>query len=132
MKNRGFSLIEIIVAVVIMSIAFYALITVFTIVVPRDINARTLTLGTHLANQKMEETTLKSFTAVASTSATAFPPPFENYYNQVIVNYVTTAELDTVSASATNYKRIKVRVWGPQLNILEAVTIVTTYEVKKT
>lgn len=132
MKKRGFSLIEIIVAVVIMGIAFYALITVFTIVVPRDVNARTLTLGTHLANRKMEETTLKSFTAVASTSATAFPSPFENYYNQVIVNYVTTAEPDVVAAGVTNYKRVKVRVWGPQLNILEAVTIVTTYEVKKT
>jgi prepilin-type N-terminal cleavage/methylation domain-containing protein len=127
-KSRGYTLVELVIAIVIMAIAFYALINVFITVAPQDINARTMTVGAHLMNEKVEETILLGYTNIASSAATPFVSPFDNYYNSIIVDYVTTADVNVVSASATPYRRVKVRVWGPKLNTLEAVTLSTIYE----
>ncbi|MFA4967313.1 MAG: type II secretion system protein [Candidatus Margulisiibacteriota bacterium] len=128
MKNKGFTLVELVMAIAIFSIAAYALITVFTIVAPKDINANVLTVGSHLMNRKMEEVTLHAF-PINSFPTAPFGPPFDNYFSEVIAQYVTAAEPDIVSGVATDYQRIKVRVWGPNLGTIESVTIVATYEI---
>jgi prepilin-type N-terminal cleavage/methylation domain-containing protein len=127
-KNLGFTLVEVVMSIVIFGIAAYALITIFTIVAPKDINANTLTVGTHLMNSKMEETTLKSFNDVDSSAPSAFASPFNNYLSQIVVQYVTSDEPDVVSPAATDFKRIRVQVWGNNLQTIECVTIMSTYE----
>lgn len=129
-KNSGFTLVEVLMSIVIFGIAAYALVTVFTIITPKGINANDLTIGTHLMNERMEETELKNFANIGSVAPVHYNAPFESYINEVVVQYVTTAEPDVVSATDTNYKRIKVRVWGPNLGTIECVTIVSTYEIK--
>ena len=61
MSKQGFSLIEMVIAIVIIGIAFYALISVFITVAPRNVNVEDITKATHLAFEKMEETTVKNF-----------------------------------------------------------------------
>ncbi|KAF0134135.1 MAG: hypothetical protein FD145_891 [Candidatus Saganbacteria bacterium] len=131
MRKGGFTLVELLIAVGIMGIAFYALISVFFSLAPRDINARSLTIGAHLLNEKIDEATVLPFNALASQGVAAFPAPFDNYYNQVVVNYAATAEPDNTTETITNYKKVKVTVWGPELNSIEANTLATTYEGKK-
>ena len=128
MKSRGFSLIEMVIAIVIIGIAFYALISVFITVAPRNVNVEDITKATHLAFEKMEETTVKNFTGVATVSATSFTGDFSQFQYQVVVDYVTSTEPDVVAVGATSYKRVKVRTWGGLSGIVELVTLVTTYE----
>ena len=128
--KKGVTLIELIISIVIMSIAFYSLINVFTTVAPGDINVRTLTIGTHLLNEKMEEVMLKSYTGIATQAATSFNSPFNNYQYRVVVDYVSSSEPDVVSGTDKGCKRVKLQVWGAKLNTLEAVTLAVTYEVQ--
>lgn len=128
MKSRGFSLIEMVIAIVIIGIAFYALISVFITVAPRNVNVEDITKATHLAFEKMEETTVKNFTGVATVSATSFTGDFSQFQYQVVVDYVTSTEPDVVAPGATSYKRVKVRTWGGLSGTVELVTLVTTYE----
>jgi prepilin-type N-terminal cleavage/methylation domain-containing protein len=128
MKSRGFSLIEMVIAIVIIGIAFYALISVFITVAPRNVNVEDITKATHLAFEKMEETTVKNFTGVATVSATSFTGDFSQFQYQVVVDYVTSTEPNVVAPGATSYKRVKVRTWGGLSGTVELVTLVTTYE----
>ena|SRR3989339_579457 len=127
MGQKGFTLIELVIAIVVVSIAFYAIISVFITVAPRNINAEDLSKATYLANRVMEETTAKSFSSISSVSPTSFASPFSNYNYQVVVDYVTTAEPDVVSVNPTNYKRVKVRSWGGFSSTVEVITLVSTY-----
>ena len=72
---------------------------------------------------------LKSFPAISSESVFSFAAPFNSYSGQVVVNYVTTADVNTVSASPTPYKRVKVQAWGLKLSTIEVVTLAVTYEI---
>lgn len=128
MKRKGFSLVEMIIAMVVIGIAFYALISVFITVAPRNVNLEYLTKATHLAFEKMEETTVKPFTSIVSQSATSFTGDFSQFQYQVIMNYVTAAEPDTLAGGSTSYKRVKVRTWGGLSGVVELTTLVTTYE----
>ena len=128
MRRAGFSLIEMVIAIVIIGIAFYALISVFITVAPRNVNVEDITKATHLAFEKMEETTVKNFTGVATVSATSFTGDFSQFQYQVVVDYVTSTEPDVVAVGATSYKRVKVRTWGGLSGTVELVTLVTTYE----
>jgi prepilin-type N-terminal cleavage/methylation domain-containing protein len=128
-RSRGYTLVELVMAIVIMSIAFYALINVFISIAPLDINVSTMTIGTHLLNQEMEAVSIRKIANVVSVDATAFPSPYSNYNYGIIVDYVTTAEPDVATTETTGIKRVKVRVWGPKLYTLEAVTIIATDEV---
>ncbi len=128
--QKGFTLVELAIAIAIIAISFYALINVFALVAPQDVNARSLAIGTHLLNEKIEETTVKGFSGVSPVGLTYFPPPFSTYRYQVTVNYVTTAEPDAISAVPTPYKKIRVNVLGPDIRTLEATTLLVTYEVK--
>lgn len=128
MKRTGFSLIEMIIAIVVIGIAFYALISVFITVAPRSVNVEDLTKATHLAFEKLEETTVKSFPTIASAGPAYFAGDFSQFQYQVIMNYVTSTEPDTVAPGATDYKRVKVRAWGGLSGVVELTTLVTTYE----
>ena len=128
-RSKGYTLVELVMAIVIMSIAFYALINVFISIAPLDINVSTMTIGTHLMNQEMEAMSIRKVSNVSSVDATAFPSPYGNYNYSITVNYVTTAEPDVTTTETTGIKRVKVRVWGPKLYTLEAVTIIATNEV---
>jgi prepilin-type N-terminal cleavage/methylation domain-containing protein len=129
--RKGYSLVELVIAIGIISVAFYALISLFATLAPRDIDARSLSVGTHIMNRKIEEVMLKSFPGVTSEAASNLAPPFSGYNTQVVVTYAATADINSVSAVPTKYKKIRVLVWGPKLPAIEGVTLAVTYEVKK-
>ena len=128
MNKRAYTLIELLIAVIIIGIAFYSLVKVFSAVMPKNMHTESIVKAAYLSNRVMEETIAKTFTTVSSAPATSFNAPFSQFKYQVIVNYVTTNEPDVVSASPTNFKRIKVRVWEPLAGTIEVVTLITTYE----
>lgn len=121
-------MVELIITMLIIGIAFYALISVFITVTPRNVNLEDLTKATHLAFGKMEETAVKPFPGINSVAATGFTGDFSNFQYQIIVDYVTAAEPDVVAPGSSAFKRVKVRTWGGLSGIVEITTLVTTYE----
>ncbi|MBI5701648.1 prepilin-type N-terminal cleavage/methylation domain-containing protein [Candidatus Saganbacteria bacterium] len=125
--RQGFTLIELIISIVVVSISFYAVISLFISVAPKSINVESWSKAAFLANRVLEETVAKDFNNISSVAATSFASPFSNFEFQITVDYVTTSEPDVVSAQATPYKRVKVRVWGGIGAQAELVNLVTNY-----
>ena len=134
-KNRsvnkpGMTLVEVIIGLVIMGIAFYSLIAVFATLAPRTAVIENITKKTYLAQEKMEEYLANSFTNIISVDATSFQAPFSNYKYKIIVTNVASTELNTPVAQSTNYKNVKVRVWGGPVDLystIEVISLVTFY-----
>ena len=105
-KSSGFTLIELIMIIVILSIAFVPITSMILQgvrgSVDADISAKTLAL----AQKKMEETRQLEFSAV-STSSGNFSSPFADYSYNVGLEYVDKNFNTTVSSK---YKKIAVTV----------------------
>jgi prepilin-type N-terminal cleavage/methylation domain-containing protein len=127
MGRKGFTLIELTIAIVVVAIAFYAIISVFSSVAPRNVSAEDLSKATYLANRVLEERSAKSFSGITSEAATNFASPYANFIYQVTVTYASTAEPDNISASATILKKLSVRCWGGMSGTIEVITLVATY-----
>lgn len=111
--SKGFTLIEIVLAIFIMSLGIIAIMQVFptTLMVSKD--TEEMTRATFLAERKMEEVKGKIryendfANDYNESSPTAFPPPDENYKYTVI---------DTEDEHPGEVKEIKVTVWHDSNN----------------
>ena len=132
-SRRGLSLIETVIGLAVIGIAFYLLAAIFINLAPRTALVETIDKKTYLSNEKMEEFMSRSFTQTTSQAASSFSGPFSNYKYQIVVTYVATGDLNTAVAGPTPYKNVKVRVWGGPINpasTVEIVSLVASYEVK--
>ena len=127
MGRKGFTLIELTIAIIVVAIAFYAIISVFVSVAPRNVNAEDLSKASYLANRILEERSTKTFSSVTSEATTAFSAPFSNFNYQVNVNYVSTSEPDNASVGPTILKKLSVKCWGGMSGTVEVITLVATY-----
>lgn len=134
MKNRrGLTLVETVIGLTIIAIAFYTLISVFISILPRTAQVETLNKKSYLAQEKIEEFLARDFTAVTSVAATSFSGDFSSYRYQIDVSFVASTELNTPVPGPTNYKNVKVKVWGGPVDALgtvEVISLATTYEVQ--
>ena len=128
MNKKGLTLIEIIIAILIVGLAFYSIIKVFAAVMPQNFKTEDISRATFLANMVMEETTVKSFSSISSVSQTSFSSPFAQYKYKVDVAYLSESDPSVTSVSTTDVKRVITSVWGQFLNTVEVFTIVGTYE----
>ncbi|OGC09963.1 hypothetical protein A3J90_02800 [candidate division WOR-1 bacterium RIFOXYC2_FULL_37_10] len=128
MNNKAFTLVELVVAIVVISVSFLALIAVFTAVMPKSMGVESISKATYLANRITEETAAKKFSSISSVGQTNFAIPFDKFKYEIVIDFVTTAEPDVVSVNPTNFKRVKVHVWSNLSPTVEVVTLVTTYE----
>jgi type II secretory pathway pseudopilin PulG len=132
MRRSGLTLIETLVGMVIIGLAFYILISVFASIAPRTANVDTINKKVHLAQSRLEEYLARNFSQVTSVGATSFTGSFTNYQSSIVVTYVATGDLNAAVAGPTNFKNVKVRVWGGPVDALgtvELTTLVTSYEV---
>jgi len=127
-KKRGYTLIELVIAIVVVAIGFYSIMALFINVVPKNINVETLSRSSHLANKVAEETLAKGFSNISSVSPTAFSSPFSGYTYMVSVNYASTLEPNNTSMTPTNYKKVEVKCWGGTASTVEIITLVGSYE----
>jgi prepilin-type N-terminal cleavage/methylation domain-containing protein len=129
MKRRGMTLVELVIGITIIAIAFYVLIAIFVTILPRTARVETLDKKAYLAQEKIEECLARSF-ANTSNEAGSFTGSFSSYQYQVVVTYVASTELNNPVGGPTDYKNVKVRVWGGPVDPLatvEVVSLVTTY-----
>ncbi len=69
-NHKGFTLVEIMVAIGILSIALLGLVSVTVMVIKGNTFSKTMTTATTLANDKMEELKKTSYTGLASGTDT--------------------------------------------------------------
>ncbi|MBU0574032.1 MAG: type II secretion system GspH family protein [Candidatus Margulisbacteria bacterium] len=108
--KKGFTLLEVVVAIALVGIAFYAIIVTFMNIVTNQVDVDAVTKGTYLAEGKLEELTARSFAGISSESG-SFSGNFSQYSYTVVVNSVEASDLVTV-ASSSNLKRIDIYVTG--------------------
>ncbi len=131
MNRHGASLIETIVGLGVIGIAFYLLASVFINIAPQTAKVEAIEKKTYLAHEKMEEFLARSFSQTTSQAATACSGAFSNYNYQIVVTYVATNDLNTAVAGPTPFKKVKVRVWGGPLDqaaTVEIAALAVTYE----
>jgi prepilin-type N-terminal cleavage/methylation domain-containing protein len=132
--KKGMTLIEVIMAMVIIGIAFYTLIALYITLAPRNVLVENINKKISLAQEKIEEYLSRPFSKVTSVSpATITTPSFGQYKYSIVVTYVATSDLNTSVTGPTPFKNVKVRVWGGPLDTLgtvELTSLMVTYEVK--
>lgn len=135
MTNRkGLTLVETIIGMTVIAVAFYLLIAVFVTLAPRTARVETLNKKVYLAHEKLEEYLTRDFGQTASVAATALTGSFANYNYQIVVTYVSTSDLNTTITGPSNFKNVRVQVWGGQPDaaaVVEIVSLVTSYEVQQ-
>jgi prepilin-type N-terminal cleavage/methylation domain-containing protein len=124
-RNRsGMSMIETVMAIVIIGIGFYTLISVFATLAPRNFNVENINKKVYLAQGKMEEYLAKGFYVTGVGATTFETASLKNYSYKVIVTTVATNNLDSQVASSP-FKNVKVDVWGGPLDAAGTVELVT-------
>ncbi len=111
--KQGFSLIEAILAVVIIACSFLGLVIVISNTTLGNVRLDASTTSTFLARGKMAEMMAKDFSALTSLPTTTFGNTigsFSSYSYTVTVTYVDVGNLDTAVAGPTSYKRVDLSV----------------------
>jgi len=120
----GMTLIEIVLVIVLVSIAIVPLCTMYAQGVRGAIEMDYGTVANCLAAEKIEEIKTLAFASVGNSSG-SFPAPFNDYAFSITVQYVN-ADF-TVSAGSTNYKRVTVTVTHPSGINLALTTVMSNH-----
>ena len=106
--SKGFTLVEAVVTIVIIGIFLTSGISVFVNSGKGNVMNENITVAQSLAEGKMEQVMANSYAAIAAQAVTAYAGNLSQFSSQVVVDYVTQANLDTVSGTDSGYKRIRV------------------------
>lgn len=115
--QRGFTIVELVITVVVLGILMYALISIFITAGFRGVNVDTFTVAQSLAENKLEEVSSRDFEAISSEAETNFSGDLDDYSYEFVVNYVTPEALNAATTLETDYKRIKVLIRHSQLAV---------------
>lgn len=139
--DRGFSLLELIITIIVVSIGVLGLIAALSFTTGRSINAEMMTTATVLAQERMEqliaEKRANGYSAPSLDIGTTTDPPLAAPY----ADYTRTVEICHVDVNLgspdctapsveTGYKRITVTVTNtrlPAASTVQVVTVVTDY-----
>jgi len=128
LNNRGFTLIEIIILIVMAGILLPAIIVPFATGVKGSGKPEMATTAMYLGHQKMEE-----FMKFDYSNAVLTPVALTPYANSDITTYQWQWEIAYVdnnfnaSGSDVGYKRILVRVRDPENDAYEIYSVVTRF-----
>jgi len=116
-NDRGFTLIEIIVAVFMLTIALLSLVSVTVIVIKGNAFSKTMTAATTLARDKMEELKNTDYSSVTSSAST-----------ETVQNMYQRSWTVTTDSPAANMKTVVVTVnwsWNGQTRNVTLQSIIS-------
>jgi Tfp pilus assembly protein PilV len=122
MRYAGFTLIETVIFIIVLSIALTPLSIMLVNIAQQNIYSQAYSTAIALAEGEMERILNIPFSSISSETQTAFTSPFGVYRRQAIVDYVNPTDLNTAVAGPTSYKRIRLLV-DSSTNILSGRTI---------
>lgn len=100
MRNAGFTLIELLIGVVIMALAFWAIIFMFINALPENAQLEAQNQAIFLAEGKLEEVKARSFAALTA-EAGSFTGNFGQYAYLVTVASLEAGKLKQISVFLT-------------------------------
>ena len=102
-RQEGFTLIELMIAIVILSVGLLGMATLTGSIVQKNKLSNDLTAATTLAQDKLEEVRANGYASAVSETKTACAGDFSEYQREV-----------TVSTLSAGIKQVTVKVyWGP-------------------
>ncbi len=125
---KGFTLVETLISIVVIGIAFLGLAAVFTGVFTNAVRDEGMTIATMLAKGEMERVIGLSFSEVDDEhrdDPVTFGGDFSNYFWQVRIDAVP--ETIAVNPEKTEYKQVEVRVTNAIVGDISLKTIITNY-----
>ncbi|MDP8229667.1 MAG: prepilin-type N-terminal cleavage/methylation domain-containing protein [Candidatus Gorgyraea atricola] len=122
-NSKGFSLIELVIAMLIAGISILSLAFLFSQVMKTYAEPEVMQVATALSEQKMEEVTSFRYSDVADDGPTAFSGNFSNYTWQITVSAVPTAL--AIDPGMTDYKQVEVTVSNGIIGSVTLATVVT-------
>jgi type II secretory pathway pseudopilin PulG len=129
-ENRGFTLIEIIVLIVMAGIIIPVIVVPFITGIRGSNKPEMVTTAMYLAHQKMEEFMKYDYcnATLNPTALTAYAAaPIAGYDWQWEIMYVDSNFANPDLVTNRGYKRILVRVRDPMLSIYEIYSVVTRW-----
>lgn len=136
MKNeKGFTLIEIILSVIVLAIAFTGVWKMFDVPVAREYDSERVMTASFLVRKGMEELIakkkLQGFAGLPVGDATVtLPAPYDGFQQRTHIYYADDEAGLAETASATNYKKVEVSIlWNAGANPsgLWLTTLVTNW-----
>jgi type II secretory pathway pseudopilin PulG len=127
-ENRGFTLIEIIVLVVLAGIIIPVIVVPFATGVRGSGKPEMVTKAMSLAHQKMEELTKFDYSRAPELNPGTYTlpaPPISGYTWQWVISYVDNNF--NASGSDVGYKMIRVSVTDPQSSTYNVYSVVTNF-----
>jgi len=130
--NKGFTLIEIIVLIVMAGILLPAIIVPFATGVRSSGKPEMATTAMYLAHQRMEELMKYNYnrSELGVINFTGGPAPISGYQWGYEILYVPSIDLmaaGSVNPPDTGYKRIRVQVTDPESSTYEVYSVVTRF-----
>ena len=125
--QKGFTLVEILVAILVFVIGITAILQAFIVGFQEEIVNKRATQGTFLAQQKLEEINSLAYNQIeiGTTTESSLPPPFEKFSRTTIVSYV--ADDLTATTTDTGLKKVEVKVaWPSSLGTAKTDIKITT------
>ena len=127
-QNRGFTLIEIIVLVVLAGIIIPVIVVPFATGIRGSGKPEMVTTAMYLAHQKMEELMKFDYDRAPDLTPDTYTlpaPPATGYTWQWVISYVDNSF--AASGSDVGYKMIQVTVTDPQSSIYNVYAVVTHF-----
>jgi type II secretory pathway pseudopilin PulG len=129
-KNKGFTLIEIIILIVMAGILLPAIVVPFAAGVKNSKKPEIVTTAVYLAHQRMEELMKYDYgnAALGPIALTAYVnAPVPGYRWQWEIMYVDSNFSNADLVTNRGYKRILVRVMDPESNTYQLYSVVTDF-----
>lgn len=135
MKKAGFTLIELVVVLIVLSLGLTTLLLMLRQATYNNTTSQYLTIACDLAQERIEQiisdrkNPLRGFSYIVNANYPAESPvtDFSTYSRSVNIYYVDLGALNTPAAGSTNYKRVAVTISGPGGGDVTLVTLVTDY-----
>lgn len=127
-NNKGLTLIELVLSIVIIAICFIPVATMYQQVLSKIYRSRVVTIAGALAEEKMDEVSGKNFLNINDEGPASFSNPFGDYSYEVVVHYVQPGNLNTsVDPTVTDYKNIEVRISHSEIGTMRINSLVTNH-----
>lgn len=130
-NQKGFTLVESVMAMVVLSIGLWGGLATFTNATASSINSDSQVLGSQLAAQALEEVFIdkneNGYNSIVSENypSATLSAPYTAYTKSVAINEVDPADMQT-SQAGSGYKRVDVTItWGDAY--AENVTVSTVF-----
>lgn len=132
-KKKSFSLVEVLIAIFILMVGILAVLAIFPLGVQLARYSKMASIGTQLAQEKIEEILSKSYSDIVSEPEQILTVPFEAYSRKTdVACFDPNSSLAPNCPAETGIKEIKITVsWTSPLRVTPKKIELTTLVSKK-